>query len=323
MLLMKPKRAIFTLLLLLIMGGCMQPKPPTIPEWMSSNPTDSDTLLYKSAIGKTELEAKENALALLGSSLFSTLKQYVTRVESAEYIDAILYNASLQCRSLNYPQSTVVKHQEQEEQHIVLVSVDRKALALDQKQKLDINLERVESLLVDIESRASMVKLHRLHTASKALSALYAQMYLLQVIDPKTKISDYKKRFKKIRREYNRLKFSLLVRVIGDAESIYFIKPLQDALISEGLTLSSNSSKTKPITILLSTDSKQSRAANIKIESMWLQISIQESNKEISLNELEFSGRSPDSFSKASQDAADKFKKELKKHGLFVVLGLE
>ncbi len=312
-----------TLLVALLLSGCMQPTPPKIPSWMDRPPEDNSTVLYRSAIGKTEDEAMQNALKLIGTSIYLDAKRSIERTYSSDDVPMVLQNAQFISRSLEFSDTKLIRFDEQDEQHIVLVSTDRVALFDTQEELLKSDMKSIEERLEESKSEPNFVQLSVLHRVSKELRRVYARLHILKSIKGSYDSKRVTKRLKEIRRQYNSLKFSLKVRVVSDATAMSFIKPLQNALIAEGLVVATTDPTPAPVVILLSADSKQSSVDAHFFESIWLRISIKEHKDEIATSEHEYSGKSSLSYKRARQLASEKFKKELLHNGLFETLGLD
>ena len=300
-----------------------------IPAWITDPLKNTPEKLYGSGAGSSPDAAVVQALESITSQLYAAIKSSMnknnhpirlagdetTRQEVLNFVKA--YSKKFDFNTLHVEEAFHV-----DTEYIALISLDRKLLYTQQKMKLDTQISQIESTLSTVKTETSFEYFVQLYHAHKQHKSILAQMEILYAINNTFPPKRYQSFIDQIDRKYYALKQSLHIRLVGDANAIYFLTPIKNALNAEGMKVNNTQQKgDRVVTVLLSATSQHDEIQQYKTVKIRLDINVKKSNKSLASATHTLHGKSSDSYQKARVQAVGHLKNKIDSIGIFNVLG--
>ncbi|MEA2110911.1 MAG: LPP20 family lipoprotein [Campylobacterota bacterium] len=324
---MKMKQTFLTLLLTLLISGCIGTTKPKIESWYYTPPRDTATTLYGVGDGASFKSAKVDALASISSNLSVTLQSNYEKSDQAVRSDGsertlqeIRHTIKTQAKKISFSKVDIIKEQVIEKRVYLLVSVNRARLYAEHQRKLDAQMQKIERDITASQSLSSLERFIALKQFHDTSSTLIATVAVLRAINSRRDLSNYENTIAKYEKAYLKSKSSLKLHVKSSRESQMFKLALQKSLMNMGVKLVQDGADG---VVELKFNSKKERLMGYNIEKCFLHVKLSNSQKSIiASKDYVVVGKSKIDFSQSHHNCVTKFSTRIDNEGLFESLGI-
>lgn len=321
------KNIILALFIALI-AGCSAPKPKGLPSWYTSVPQDYK-YFYAVGSGEDLFKAKNSAVLSLRRSLLDALNAEFEKKEhklgdlDAPVLAVLARSNEHLCNTLSMRNTSVVKSDIADSNTIVLIQFSKEELFKTLDAASQEKLEASKRDYKKIENETALKK----YIALKALIKEYAPLASntqLKVLSISTFRANEDFMFlKNLRDELTDLKSNIRFYVVSDANSIGFVKYVNEAILNEGLALSKKSSGENTFVLYITSTTNEAMDYSFMQSKNLVKFDLHENTKNaISFKQHTFIGKSRKNYKEAKDQAALNLNAKIHKLGIFDIIGL-
>ncbi|NPA65344.1 MAG: hypothetical protein GXO11_00535 [Epsilonproteobacteria bacterium] len=213
--------------------------------WIISPPADTPFSFYSVGEGKTQQEAKNDALAKISAkisvSVSSSFNSSVTanRIgDDEEVLSQIKKEVATKSKQIEYSNVKVLKSTKKDGKYVVLVEVSRDDLARNYKNKLAKIDQKLQTQWEFFQKASPFEKLKLAAKIEKLLAQTDTIFPILHIIDENFDDSAYTKRYAHYTKEIQKAKNELYVKIEADENSQSLVSLLKEYLSNEGVKFS-------------------------------------------------------------------------------------
>lgn len=322
------KNFIYIFLVLAITGCSVKKVEDRLPLWYTNPPKDYN-FIYSTATSKTLQSAHNIAILSINKDLNSKIIESLTSSNTPLHLkdetdkQNIVKTSSLITKKLVFHGVRTLNSTLYHSQELILISVLREAVFEDEKSKLDTLYLPLKKEFKTLDAYTPLEQYVKIDQIKPKLYEIAVRAELLQIISNGYDASEYFAFFNSLRDRFLDIKKSLDIRVLGDYNSLPFVKPVEDGLRGSELEVTKDLKRANSYHIFLTAKIKKKMDYQFYKVTLTAKIIIATKDKKIISTKLHtFVGKSRKSYKDAQLQAESGFMKSIKYFGVFNFLGL-
>ena len=312
-----------------IISGCSAPKPDKAPSWYTNVETDYK-LYYAVGVSDTVIKAKKNAIVSMRNSLnnelnklFQNQKYNLKNLDQNTLKKIFNYNEYIS-KKLSLKNIKIVKSKQFKGSQLALISTPR--LELFEKLKIisDAEFLRVKQ---EYNTTKNFIAIKR-YIVLQSLMKNYVKIASLAGYKDfliSTYSSNDEFRFlNEMKDEYDKLRSSINIYILTDANSRIFTSIIKNALEEKGLSTHNSSFGKNSLKLLITSKTEYSKEYTFNKSKYLIKFTTFNKNKKkLAFKQHTFIGKSKKNYKDAKHQAAINLKYRVKKLGIFNLLGIK
>jgi len=242
--------------------------------WLESPPSDNAKHFYAVGYGKTQKDAKSDALATISSKIsvnvassFSNSVTATRQGENEQILEDSKNEVVSKSKNIEYTDVKVEESYNDGKQWILLVEVDRDVLTQTYERKLNKIDRKLQSEWEIFESASVFEKLKLSSVIEKYLSQTDSYFPLLHALNSNFNDSKYTKRYMNYTKEMRKAKNELIFKIKSDSASEPLASLIRNELSAQNVTFS-NRNYNVLINITTKAKSKKYRSTNAEFAKL-------------------------------------------------------
>jgi len=311
------KYILYGIVLFIIIGCTGDQQNYAAPQWYLNNPQNTATMLYGEGEGYVKQESINNALSSMSSKLIVSVKSTINTTTTANsdqyYLKETTKNIEVQAKKIEFSNAKIAKIQQVGGSIYVIMKVDRVELFNINFRKFKTQHKFIQDRYRTISSRSKMQQIKNLTALKPMLLQASTDALLLNAINQSFKFERYYDIYQQYIEKIDKLKASLVIKVISNHDRKFFKDSLVSALNANNYTVSNYN---YDITINITNKIRYSRAMGWDIAKVATTVSSRSATKVLSTKILNTVGRSSSSRDNALNDASRSFEAKIEKIGI-------
>lgn len=322
------KSFIYFVLVLLIVG-CSSKKIEDKPPLWYTNPPKDYNFIYATASSKM-LQSAHNIAVLsinkdLNSKIIDALKAPDAPLHVQDDADyKMLVDTSLAItKKLVFHGINTLKDAEYHSEQLILISVARDVIFKEEKNKVDAIYLPLQKEFEAIDALSPIEQYAKLNRITSALNEIAIRAELLQIVLNGYDAGEYFSFVNQLKEKTKEINNSVVIRVLGDVNSLLFVKPVENGLHDKELYISKNLDRSNSYNIFVTTNIDNKMDYQFYKTTLTAKIITATKDKKIISTKMHtFIGKSRKGYADAKLQAESGFIKKVKSFGIFEFLGL-
>lgn len=248
--------------------------PDFTKDWKNTAPQDTATHFYALGSGKTQQEAKEDALGIISSNISvdvaSNFSNSVTATRQGD--DEMLLSDTQsevisKSKNIEYSNVEVLQSEEVDEEWTVLVAVDRKILSQTYERKLTKIDDKLKAEYEIYKASSATEKLKISVNIENYLKQTDSIFPLLHALDPYYNAGEYNQRYLEYTQDIRKSKRAIVYKIQADKNSQSLATLIRAELSANDATFS-NTNYNVLLTITTKAKSKKYASTNEKFANL-------------------------------------------------------
>jgi len=325
------KVLLFSIFSLLIgCSGSNSSVQPSYPDWYLNTSKSNASYYYAVGEGSNKEEAKINALSQISSEISVSVSSTfaVTKTTSNnKYNKTVQQNTKSSVKEINFTGVKIVKNAQIDGKILTYLKVDRNILFAAQKNNVDNQVQKIESLSNRVKNNGIIELLLKKNKIEKSIMQVMSKLNILKAINNSFDIENYQNNLLNIRNNIEEMKSDANILVKGSSNTEAFKDIIKQNLSSLGLNLVNNASSKNLVIVDVNVNAKNKKVktsdprlrgakfADVKITLTTLNAD----NKIIAKNIIRVLNISKESYIDAV-NKTQKFERKIKKQGILNIL---
>lgn len=316
-------------IIIAIIAGCSAPKPEQAPSWYTNIPQD-DKLFYAVGASSTIDKAKKNAIASMRENLAgqinNSLKMPTHKLHALEntILDNIFKQSLDISKKLSFSNTKLVKSESFKGEKLVLISISKQNLFEKLKIISDAQFLRTKQEYDVTRNSATLKRFVILDSLMKKFAYIASltqyKKFLLSTYSSNNEFEF----LTSMKNEYDRLKLSINIYVLADANSRVFSSIIKKSLNEKGLRTKNDFDSEVSLKLLLISETQESQEYTFNKSKSLVKLTTLNKNKKIlALRQHTFIGKSRKSHEDAKVHSAVYLENKIKRLGIFDFIGIE
>ncbi|MBU0632036.1 hypothetical protein KKA17_05265 [bacterium] len=315
--------------LILLIAGCSTKKIEDRPPLWYTNPPKDYNFIYATASSNTLQSARNIAVLSINKDLNSKILDAIKAPDAALHVqdDAdynMLFDTSLAItKKLVFHGIKTLKDAEYHSEQLILISIARDALFEEEKSKLDAVYLPLKKEFETIDTISPIEQYAKLNLITSALNEIAIRAELLQIVLNGYDAGEYLSFVNQLKDKTKEINNSIAVRILGDVNSLPFVKPVEIGLLDKELYITRTLDRGNSYNIFLTTDIDKKMDYQFYKTTLTAKIITATKDKKIISTKMHtFIGKSRKGYADAKLQAESGFIKKVKSFGVFEFLGL-
>ncbi|WP_161628416.1 LPP20 family lipoprotein [Desulfocurvibacter africanus] len=305
----------------------------SLPNWYLNPPQIDEHTLYGVGEGANFQEARRMALNAIAEEISVTITSKLDQRASmshgsggASYDKQVNQRLTAEIQKIRFNNAEVVRNEVTGGKVYLLMSVDRQALATDQKAELDRKLASMDELYKSGRNDPIHRKFQKLKSISAEKAGILSLVAIMRGLDGSFDPNPIHARLQVYERELLAIRNQVVVHVRPDKQMPQVKDMLEAAFADESIKVSSPPPNKNPhaLVVSYSTELQNREIYSSRMSKLIVTIRTQAGGGDVvATNKIESSGSSMTDFNKSAAEAVAAFARRVREVGVMNIIGLQ